>query len=67
MVSFGRLAVAIAFIGGLAAVEAADLYGLASIDEFCAGTGRLDELRNLVDDVYQRETGRSTVSFLKRN
>ena len=60
-----------AFLAGAAAAvaflttpaEAVDRYGAASITEFCRNTGRLDDVRDIVSDLYTRQSGRTgTVS-----
>ena len=54
----------------MAATEAKDdARGLKSIRPFCDGKGRLDDFRDVVQDLYLQRSGRSaTVSyFLKYN
>ena len=56
-----------AFLAGAAATvaflttpaEAVDRYGAASIPEFCRNTGRLDDVRDIVADLYTRQSGRT--------
>ena len=60
-------AVYMAFLAGAAATaaflatpaEAVDRYGAASISEFCRNTGRLDDVRDIVADLYTRQSGRT--------
>ena len=33
-------------------------FGLQSVQDFCRGEGRLDDLKDLAADVYRKETGR---------
>ena len=33
-------------------------FGLQSVQDFCKGEGRLDDLKDLAADVYRRQTGR---------
>ena len=33
-------------------------FGLQSIQDFCRGEGRLDDLKDLATDVYKKQTGR---------
>ena len=41
-----------------------DARGLKSIKQFCEGKGRLDDFRDVVQEVYLRQSGRSaTVRF----
>ena len=41
-----------------------DARGLKSIQPFCEGKGRLDDFRDVVQEVYLRQSGRSaTVRF----
>ena len=43
-----------------------DQRGLASIKPFCNGKARLDDFRDIVQDVYLQRSGRgATVSLLK--
>ena len=35
-----------------------ELFGLESIQDFCSGRGRLDDLKDLAADIYRRQTGR---------
>ena len=45
-----------------------DARGLRSIRPFCDGKGRLDDFRDVVQEVYLRQSGRSaTVRFYKSN
>ena len=54
------LAGAAAAVGFLATTaDAADRYGAASISEFCRNTGRLDDVRDIVSDLYTRQSGRT--------
>ena len=56
-----------AFLAGAAATlaflttpaEAVDRYGAARIPEFCRNTGRLDDVRDIVADLYTRQSGRT--------
>ena len=40
-------------------------FGLQSVQEFCHGEGRLDDLKDLAADVYRKETGRYYVVSIK--
>ena len=40
-------------------------FGLQSVQEFCRGEGRLDDLKDLAADVYRKETGRFYVVSIK--
>ena len=33
-------------------------FGLQSVDDFCQGVGRLDDLKDLAKDIYRQKTGR---------
>jgi len=51
-----------------ATVAKEDARGLKSIRPFCDGKGRLDDFRDVVQEVYLRQSGRSaTVRFYKSN
>ena len=48
----------------IAADSKEDARGLKSIRPFCDGKGRLDDFRDVVQEVYLRQSGRSaTVRF----
>ena len=54
------LAGAASAVGFLATTaEATDRYGAASIQEFCRNTGRLDDVRDIISDLYTRQSGRT--------
>ena len=41
------------------ATVTAEAYGAASIQPFCEGRGRLDDLKDIASDIYVRQTGRA--------
>ena len=54
----------LAMLSGLPQADSAPLgiqkeaFGLQSVEDFCRGEGRLDDLKDLAADVYRTKTGR---------